>query len=247
MIKKNKLNFFKHCQDINGCNIYSFSIVKHLEEQQSPIYRFFSKEKYAKDFIKGKIRISTLYSCRELENLKARDKNEGIINPIISEKVIKDSNSGKDIDFLSDLRMTRAINIGSNCKNITLKNITTGSMSMQNVFVLCTSNNISDYLIKNYGKFCVQINHPLLLAYYLHLRMRNKMNSSYFRSEKVNYGNQIVDLAKSKINNRIGFEKENRFSSEDEFRSIFYPNKTNIYPYFEMVPEISNICEYIEF
>lgn len=149
MIKSKELNFLKHCQNIDGCNIYSFNIVKYLEEQQSPIYRFFSKEKYAKDFITGKIRLSTLHSCRTLENLKARDENEGIIHPIVSEKFIKDSNSKDDIDFLSDLKMTRAINIGLNCKNITIKNVSTRSMSMQNAFVLCTSNNISDYLIKN--------------------------------------------------------------------------------------------------
>lgn len=77
--------------------------------------------------------------------------------------------------------------------------------------------------------------------------MKKKMSSNYFSCEKVNYGKQIVDLAKSKITKRIGFEKETKFSPEDEFRVIFYTSKTTIYPYIETVPEVSHLCEYIEF
>jgi hypothetical protein len=241
------LNYYEHCDNINGCNIYDFSIIEHLESKQKPLYRFFSKEEYAKNFIKGEIRLSTLYSCRKLENIKARDENEGVINPIVSEKIIRDSNNQDDTEFISDLRMTGAINIGPNCKNITIRNVGAGSISMRDAFVLCTSNEISDYLITHFGKYCVRINYPYLLSYYLHLKMRTNLNSIYFRSDKVKYANQQVDIAKDRINKRIGFEKENRFLLENEFRSIFYTNKMNIQPYLEIVPEIEKICDYIKF
>lgn len=177
----NNLNINKHCKIIKGCNIYAFGIIEHLESRQLPVYRFFSKEKYAMDFMEGKVRLSTLYSCRILENLKARDESEGRIEIVVSKKLIKDSNTDEDNEFISDLKM-RGVEIGADCINLTLTNFRGGSINMTDAYVLCTSKEISDYLIENFGKHCVKIYYPHLLSYYLHLRMREKRNSLYFKS-----------------------------------------------------------------
>ncbi|GHC65206.1 hypothetical protein [Ulvibacter litoralis] len=241
------LNYKNHCKGIEGCNIYDFSIIEHLENNQNPIFRFFSKEEYAVDFMKGKIRLSTLYSCRTLENLKARDENEGKMNTSISDKFINDTNDGKHNDFISEVNKTGSIYIGPNVKNVTFKNINTSPMNMLDAYVLCTSIEVNEYLIENFGKYYVRINYPHLFSYYLHLSMRKNKNSMYFKSEKINYSNRNVDLAKDSVKKRIGFEKDIRFSKEKEFRLMFYTKKNNIQPYFEIAPDVSQICDLLSY
>lgn len=242
VISRNESNYKNHFLRVNP---YAFAIAQELDAKTPPVYRFLSKKEYVEDFVQGKIRLSTLGHCRIMENEYARDEDEGKINPFISSKTVKNTNSVEDKAFLDDLRSLGGFDF-EDCTNIRLDNVQFGPSFLPDAFVLCASNEINDHAIQTFGKYCVKIHYPHLFGYYVYLHLRSLDISYAFKCEKVSYGNQEVDFANKAIHSRVGFEKVQRFEPEDEFRFLFFTDTNNVEPQFIQVPEVNKICEIIQ-
>ncbi|HDK9887549.1 TPA: hypothetical protein PVT12_005421 [Klebsiella pneumoniae] len=65
------------CQlQLSELNIKYQSTPENLPKK---LYRFFEKEEYANEFINGRLRISTLETCRNHKNEAQGDRNEGYL------------------------------------------------------------------------------------------------------------------------------------------------------------------------
>ena len=216
------------------------------DNNDSAVYRFFSSKDYAKDFAKGKfIRLSTLDFCRKLENLKARDLDEGKVSPIVSHMQIDDSS--KEPEIVDDLRTSGYINISGPVTNLTISNFRGSSIKLQDSYVLCFSNNINDYLLENFGKFCVKVNDPKKMSQIIFEDLRKKDLAINYKFKSVSYDDkQYVDIINNRLRQEIGFIKKERFLPEDEARMLFYSSKTPIEPINIELPEVSELCEIVE-
>lgn len=201
------------------------------------LYRFFSKEQHTDDFVNGRIRLSTLNACRTLENINGRDENEGSYSLGIYGAHIHNKNP--EIDVLRT-NMHSIFDFGDN-PNLQISNIHLLS-TIDNAHVLCFSTVPSEYIVKNFGKFCVIINNPMRL-FNLIIDFQRK-NDRFFISPKfghIRYDNQKGSIYDSNAWSRLGFSKsKKRFVNEREYRLLLL-NHIYVQPDFIDIGDLSGI------
>ena len=129
------------------------------------MYRYSPKKYNDSLFLMGNIRIGTLHDFRNTEhNSGIADPKEGTktVSHHIDHLHIKDSsdtskNNKKDIDSLSAFN---AINLGENCKNITIRNVSVSKrFDEPDVYILCVSKYLSKKTMRQFegSDSCVKI------------------------------------------------------------------------------------------
>ncbi len=210
-------------------------------------YRFFSQESYARDFINGRIRISTLKSCRYLENAKARDETEGGFNPF-SGNLFIDSTSNPDNQQL--LRELQILGITGQGTNIRIHHSDYGQRKLDDAFVLCLSNKQSPYLRKNFGRYAVKMIFTEYIGSLIAKELTKKLQRNVVLLDKeITYDDkQSITLSSSSLVAEMGFLKRKVFAPEDKYR-LMVPVSRNeqIEPIFVDVGNISNLCRYIDY
>ena len=192
------------------------------EKLPGQIYRFLSSENYAKDFVSGKILVSTLNICRSYENKARGDANEGRQTYHIDKSITGGSN---DPWFLEALEGS-GIHIGPGCSNITVSNHRSTTY-LADAYVLCTTIGFSDEaLLSDFGNYCVEIFDLVGFAEALDAAVRNKLGTSVGLVGEVTYASQIYKYGEAPPG-VIGFVKEpGDYESQREMRFLWEaPNK----------------------
>ena len=201
------------------------------------IYRFMSQEKYAEDFLNGRIRISTLASCRELEANKGGDKFEGNISIVLNNFQVE-----------QPTRETfRVLNNTGIFASEGIANVSIGRATRHNqldAHVLCFSKENSDYIQRVFGKFGVIIHNPKELF----RRIVNNL-SQY----DVFFINAIMDHVLYEGHKHSAYDKEpikklglckrkSLFYNEREYRMLFM-SRLPVKPEFIEIGSIRDIAK----
>ncbi|WP_185213751.1 hypothetical protein [Sphingobacterium mizutaii] len=215
-----------------------------MKNKPDVLYRFFGNENHAQDFLRGKIRLSTLYACRTLENKIARDENEGAVFM----KVDSFTTTGvdkKDNQILRNLGIGIQDHSGGVGGQIKLINIR--AIQNMNAHVLCFTKSISDYIIENFGKYGVQIIDPYEFLLRVHFELR-RIDPNYLGndSQPVIYNDNNINFKEPDSIQLLGFSKNReKFELENEYRLLF-GNRKEIEPKFIEIGNITDIASYIE-
>lgn len=223
-------------------DLIDYEIINYFESKSNPVYRYFSKKEYAESFSKGFVRVSTLNACRKLENVFGRDENEGRVHKYISELHIDDGRDDKYDIFYGQIGNI----IPRKIKNLSIIETRIGTYKLDDAHVLCLSNSKSSYLKENFGKYVVRVDRPILFAYLIFNALKFIENIFMFKTGKVIYGNQNIDITKYDAADKIGFLKNYEFEKENEFRMLFYNHNPSIKPMTLNIPYLKNICTLLE-
>lgn len=136
-------------------SLYLPDNILYRDDYVGPVYRFFTEESHAEDFIRGKVYLSTLEKCRNYEDSERGDKQEGH-QTYLSGHIVGDSN---DPDLVEIARRT-GILVGEGNKNISINNCTHTEI-INDAYVLCTTINfLPENFEDTFGKYCVKIHNP---------------------------------------------------------------------------------------
>jgi hypothetical protein len=124
-----------------------------LDEKVESVYRYFDDEKFANDFAKGIIYVSTLEKCRAYEDPLKGDSEEGYDLYSTGGSV---TGNGSDPKFVK-MAARANIYIDPRATNVTLE-MNSSRTILQHAYVLCTTIGFdSDDLENTFGKYCVKI------------------------------------------------------------------------------------------
>ncbi|HDO6740635.1 hypothetical protein VSR89_22390 [Klebsiella pneumoniae] len=126
-----------------------YSLQKKLPTK---LYRFFDNESYANDFVDGKLRVSTLETCRNHENKAQGDPEEGYSRHYIN-RIDSSDPQFQEIAMRGGCHFV-------NCADITIENHTNTTI-FEDAYILCTTTkcNPADFT-EDFGRFCVEITNP---------------------------------------------------------------------------------------
>ncbi|HEU4496770.1 MAG TPA: hypothetical protein VFR70_06935 [Flavobacterium sp.] len=184
-------------------------------------------------FMKEKVRISTLESCRNLENELARDEQEGItvVGAEIKPETEKDRKSAPpDLD-----------GIIAGTEGIPLVHIGNSTLKLENAYVLCLTTAYSSYMKDVFGPYGIEISRPGAFFYLVHSLMKELMLVQDAMPGPIIYDDGLLlDPAQETTAKAAGFYKESRFASEKEYRLRLLATEAAIEP---VVIEIANMRE----
>lgn len=127
--------------------------IKASQSHPREVFRYFRSEKYAEDFVRGHVLISTLKICREYEDPLQGDSEEGFERYTPGAAIRGGSN---DSDFVT-MAGRVGIRVGEGCEDIFINNAQIEN-SLHDAYVLCTTIGFSsDQLTDTFGNYCVKI------------------------------------------------------------------------------------------
>jgi hypothetical protein len=199
-----------------------------LQGLQNPLYRRFHKPEYADDFVAGRIRLSTLSACRQLEASRGGDSEEGV--------------SSHCVNHLRTDRLTTPARIGRSLISFDaaddrpITNFTIGgareTWRTRDSFILCFSYQMAEpACARGERPYLVRINNPLELFLHLTRQVRKRytlretaVGKGYgfgpitYRSRRTFDFNRPIERGRSVwIKPRVPFE------DEAEVRMIWQP------------------------
>jgi hypothetical protein len=120
------------------------------------VYRYFDSEKFADDFTRGDILISTLEKCRGYEDPLRGDRHEGHDFYSTGKSV---TGNGDDPEFVR-MAARAGIRIGPHARNVTIE-MNSATTVLRDAYVLCTTIGFeTNTLESTFGKYCVKIENP---------------------------------------------------------------------------------------
>lgn len=204
------------------------------------VYRFIDPQ-YADDFIRGKIQVSTLERCRQYEDPKQGDRDEGQ-----HVRYLESINIGDGSDLATQkLTKEMGLSIHPKSKNIRLLNMVRVSR-LPDCFVLCTTLRYApETFSENFGKACVEIRDPLTVFHLISKVLYNRHPLRRRSIGKVTYADRRFRAGESP--GSIGFVKpRDPYSDQEEFRMLWIPEtEYPIVPEILEVPEIAKYCRRI--
>lgn len=198
----------------------SFTKVSRLNGP-TKVYRYFKDELHAEDFLRGKVRISTLNRCREYENLMQGDKHEASLL-YYSGNVGGIGNDPDVIEVASRLGMD--VNFSDN----TWVSIhgTTGISSLENAYVFCTSTKFSPEKFKHdFGDYCVQIIDPDYFLKKLTETVNIKNQIYYSCAGKITYKKRHYIGLEEVPEGDPAFIKPLEYQEQFEYRFLLHPQE----------------------
>jgi len=209
------------------------------------LYRFFSNEQYANDFINGKIRLSTLKSCTEIEIHKGGDDLEGKMKIHIDNHVFQVS-SDTDKKLLQNATVVIRKSSPESKMQIRMVNCTTNYKIDANV--LCFTKEPSEYILKTFGQFGVQLNNPEIFLERVHKCLKESdPNYLGYRFNHVHYNDNSANYLDMDALDQLGFSKRKEiFEMENEFRFLF-GSKALMEVKFINIGSISDIASLVNF
>lgn len=199
------------------------------------VYRYMNDEDHINQFLKGRIRISTLEACRSYENQEMGDKEEAQEVYTVNYMASGDPNFFKKSE---KLRLFLPCAPGSVIENCSVIN------HLPNGFLICTTNRRDDEKFsKDFGRFCIKINDSERFFQIVTQAIRKKFDLLGGHHEKVTY--QAQKYSDDELPpGKIGFVKRTRYQWQDEYRFLWLPNNSDIGTHLLIdVPEIKYLCE----
>ncbi len=200
------------------------------------IYRFFSDKKYAEDFLKGRIRLSTLEDCRKLEEDRGGDPLDGFLTTNVKNLTINwnDEHSKIILKNIPSINMETSSNI---------RFVDFNFNTVLNAHVLCFTKKDSGYVKSIFGKHGVVIHRPRELYSKICKIMADY--DLFFKGAKagsVVYEGHSHSVYEDNSIQKLGFTKRKSiFENEKEFRMVFF-SSLPVKPEFIEVGDIRDIA-----
>ena len=218
------------------------------------IYKYLKKEHLLKFKDNGSIRISTLYSLREIEHEPIRDELEGHHKIKIRSNKQSVRFSGKEFhDMIPMVEMNKQQE-----KKITfvIEDGAQFDMQIANAFVFCTSLKLDGSLFGRFGYDAYyRITNPFDFATMLYEKLNQVVTIRGFKLDAVKYVDKPITITSSNKGQILSdredqywsacFAKSRKFSGEREFRMAFVPEfARKIEPIILTCPELRRFCAF---
>lgn len=165
-----------------------------------PVYKFFSQKAHAESFIAGRLRFSSLSHFRSLEAEEGGrgDYRDGVLT--------YKTEAGLDLTFQDG----RTLKFDGSFI----------SLPRHDIFILCSSNQLSPVIAEHFGRYCVEIDSEVLNA-----RLRRRANAT----TRFDYEKLVSSSVDYRANNtppgvdwalpeRLALTKPESFAWQDEYR-----------------------------
>lgn len=209
-----------------------------LKNLPSKLYRFFDKKEYAEDFVNGKLRVSTLETCRNHENKAQGDAQEGYMFNYIRE-IHSSHPRFQVISNKSGICM-----IGSD--NCVIKN-STYKECIEDAYLLCTTTQCRpEDFTDDFGDYCVEITDPLKMMEMITQTLHRTSKVTHCQYREIKYRSrafqqeEIIDIP-------MEFLKPDTdiYMSQNEFRYVWYTDVSPIMPINIECGSFSEFCKII--
>lgn len=203
-----------------------------------PVYRFFQEAEHADLFCHGKVRISTIETCRKYEDKAQGDAEEAHLHYKTGSMV-----GGSDESAFVTVASRAGIYIGPNCSNITVSNCSR-TTSLPDAFVLCTTLKYEPSTMNgSFGEACVKINKPRRFYERVSRRLARTFPIKQGAFGPIVYANRHYEGLQP-LPGPIGFVKPpDLYASQCEFRFLWTVNNSiRLDPFLLDVPEIASLC-----
>lgn len=211
--------------------------ISQIQYEKKVAYRYMHEEKYINMFAEGKIRLSTLESCRNYSNKEQGDREEAQETYLVTHMTDQDPSFHEKASKLS---MSF-----EECSNITITNCTAIN-HLPDGFVICTtSRRDDDKFSKDFGSFCVKINDVNQFFALISKEIEKQFELLSADHKKVIYSVQSYkdnELSPGKI----GFVKRPKYQWQEEYRFLWLPKDFNQCQTLDLdIPDLKNFCERI--
>lgn len=224
--------------------LHGQSLIKRWKHTKIPknlpskLYRFFDKKEFADDFVNGKLRISTLETCRNHENKAQGDAEEGYMFNYI--KRIHSSHP----------RFHEISNRGGICmvdsENCVIEN-NTYTEYIEDAYLLCTTTKYHpEDFTDDFGSYCVEITDPLKMMEIITQTLHSTSKVTHCKYSEVKYRSRTFQQEEI-IENLMEFLKPDTdiYMSQNEFRFVWYTEISPITPINIECGSFSEFCKII--
>lgn len=215
-----------------------------LGTKSRPLYRFLDKEEYARQFIQGRFRITTLSACRSAEGAERRDEKEGHL-----EHRINYMRSVEDPErFEACINQTGVVDI-RNTGDFAIKNSYFEGV-FPDCYLLCfTEQYAPERMEGGFGKWCVRIDDNQLFYDAVSSHMFATKGTSLSDMNRVRYsGRTITDYERTPVPYYL-LKPIDGYSDQQEIRMIWGKVDgrwtTTPEPFLCNCPALASICTLI--
>lgn len=226
---------YKHMNTKNLFNQLMQRQISQIKREKKAVYRYMHDEKFLDMFCEGKIRISTLETCRNYENQEQGDKDEGKETFVVSHMTDKDPKFHQK---------ARKLNMSfTACSGVTITDCRS-EVRLPDGFLLCTTARRDDGKFANdFGKYCVKIND--VDKFY---ELINDELSQHFELYDGDHKRVIYREQHYKDDElppgKIGFVKRQKYSWQEEYRFLWLPKNFGHCEIIDInIPAIKDLCE----
>ncbi|ENU29339.1 hypothetical protein F991_02728 [Acinetobacter sp. CIP-A165] len=210
--------------------------ISKTQYEKVVIYRYMDDEIYLDMFCEGKIRLSTLETCRNYENQEKGDIQEGQETYSITHMTDNDPNWRYKAK-------KAGLSIGEFSGYCTFTNCSS-TKKLPDGFLLCTTaRRDDDKFSKDFGRFCVKIKDADLFYRLITDEIRKQCDLYCGSHKKVIYRDQNYkddELPPGKI----GFVKRQKYSWQEEYRFLWLPKNFGHCEIIDInIPAIKDLCE----
>ncbi len=213
-----------------------------LCDYNGPVYKFFSKERYADSLVSGNVHLGTLNKYRIDEDDEQGDVGEGC-QTYFSGNLAGGSN---DPEFVEKARRAN-IGIGVGCINIKVENCASTEF-LEDAYAFCTSTEYSpENMSKAIGQdYCVKIKDPRKFFEAVSKKLNSISAIRKAEMGKVIYSDRHY-TGLEEPSGPIGFVKPVfPYGKQKEFRFLWHMQSVDKLESFRIsCPEISKLCERI--
>jgi len=203
-------------------------------------FRYFKDINYAEQMAAGRFQISTLSACREYEESKRGDQDEG--TGIYNTGYL----TGDNPNFTKLARKAGiSLSLAHPNASIILNNnvITT---RIPDAYIICMSHQeITDpETLDTFGRHYVKISDVELFSHRVGIVLSRQINANFNHEKgRVSYGGHH-HAGEEPSPGRIGFTKEARYSPQHEYRAMWIGDSSHHHQKrLLFVPRIVNLCE----
>lgn len=222
-------------------SVPKFSFKTTFSEQSNPdkpLYRFFNDPQHARDFLQGKVWISTFSKCREYENAAQGDAHEGSIKYAVPGTI---RGSGSDPAFVEMARRLNFI-VPPDAVNMCFSNISSSTV-LHDALVICTTAVYNpEQLAKDFGKFCVRIDDPAAFFKRLTFELGSRYALDEFGMDEIYYRDRYFEYL-DKLPCGYAFLKPKQYEYQNEIRMVWtLPHDVSLTPGLIDIPELAKFC-----
>jgi hypothetical protein len=215
-------------------------IVSKIDQFRWPVslYRYFGRPEWADDFVRGRLKVSTLQECRRHEDATRRDPREGITFERIDNVATNDPAEAAEVLAMMNIRANvRGLYAHGNVVE----------RRLDDAMVLCFSLEYSDQLASHMGQYCVEVIRTEAffrgltdaLARHGQVILDGTADRVYYDAHDLNAQNRHL-----RADRAPGFTKTPDFSLEKEYRMLWVPTNPRA-PFLFAAPELYGLSKRI--
>jgi hypothetical protein len=194
-------------------------VVTKINQFRWPVslYRYFGRPEWADDFVRGRLKVTTLEECRRHEDATRRDPREGHTFERIDNVATNDPTEAAEALAMMNIR-SRV------CGLYAHGNV--AERRLDDAMVLCFSLEFSDELATHMGQYCVEVIRTEAffrgltdaLARHGQVVLDGTADRVYYDAHDLNFQNRHARAGRT-----LGFTKTPNFSREMEYRMLWVP------------------------